>query len=174
MSLNGAPASVNITEIAFETPNLNGSSRLPIIEFGSEISRENLQVVGIFDSNRPGIGSQYSGAVFRLEDLQGWVSLQDPKQETDIVSAFLVAYKADHFIQEIDKDYLKTKLDSLKTVIPTAIDPKTGESKEIYKVSSARLDFFGLAAFFITLMSTILTSLGFLIMLTGGLLITNI
>ena len=118
--LNGAPASVNITEIAFETPNLNGSSRLPIIKFSSEISRENLQVVGIFDSNRPGIGSQYSGAVFRLEDLQGWVSLQDPKQERDVVSAFLVAYKTDHFIQEINKDYLKVHAGSAKYVMPNS------------------------------------------------------
>ncbi|UCD26174.1 MAG: FtsX-like permease family protein, partial [Candidatus Bathyarchaeota archaeon] len=42
------------------------------------------------------------------------------------------------------------------------------------QVTSARLDFFGFVEFAITIMSTILTSLGFLIMLTGVLLITNV
>jgi len=174
ISLNGTRASVNITEIAFETPTLNGSSRLPIIKFASEISRIELQVVGIFDSNRPGIGSQYSGAVFRLEHLQEWISLKDPKRETDIVSAFLVAYIADHFVLEIDEDYLRAKVELLEDAIPEEVDPQTGEAEKIYQVTSARLDFIGIAAFFITLMSTILTSLGFLITLTGVLLITNI
>ncbi len=174
MSLNGTQASVNITEIAFESPNLNSGSRLPIVKYSSGISRVDLQVVGIFDSNHPGISSQYSGAVFKLEHLQEWISLQDPKHVTDIVSAFLVTYKGDHFVQEINKDYLKGKVDSLKASVPQEVDPKTGISKEIYQVSSARLDFFGLAEFFITLMSTMLTALGFLIMLTGVLLITNI
>ena len=173
-SLNGTRASINITEIAFETPTLNGSSRLPIIKFSSEISRVELQVVGIFDSNRPGIGSQYSGAVFKLEHLQEWLSLKDPERETDILSAFSVAYKADHFIQEIDEDYLRTKVELLEEAIPEEVDPQTGEAQQIYKVTSARLDFFGFASFFITLIGTILTSLGFLITLTGVLLITNI
>ncbi len=174
ISFNGTRASINISEIAFETPTLNGSSRLPIISFTPEISRVELQVVGIFDSNRPGIGSQYSGAVFKLEHLQDWISLQDPKRETDIISAFLVTYKADHFILEIDEDYLRTKVESLEDAIPEEVDPQTGEAQKIYQVTSARLDFFGFAEFFITLLSTILTSLGFLITLTGVLLITNI
>ncbi len=174
ISLNGSRASINITEIAFETPTLEGSSRLPMIKFASEISRVELQVVGIFDSNRPGIGSQYSGAVFRLEHLQEWISLKDPKRETDIVSAFLVAYIADHFVLEIDEDYLRTKVELLEDAIPEEVDPQTGEAQKIYQVTSARLDFFSIAAFFITLMGTILTSLGFLITLTGVLLITNI
>ncbi|UCC58325.1 MAG: ABC transporter permease, partial [Candidatus Bathyarchaeum sp.] len=173
-SFNGTLANVNITEIAFETPTLNGSSRLPIKKVTSEISRAELQVVGIFDSNRPGIGSQYSGAVFKLEHLQEWISLKDPERETDIVGAFSVAYKADHFIQEIDEDYLRTRVDLLESIIPEELDPQTGEAYPIYRVTSARLDFFGFAAFFITLIGTILTSLGFLIMLTGVLLITNI
>jgi ABC-type antimicrobial peptide transport system permease subunit len=174
VSLNGTRASLNVTEIAFETPNLNGSSRLPIIEFASEISQVELQVVGIFDSNRPGIGSQYSGAVFKLEHLQEWISLQDPNRETDIVSAFLVTYKADHFVREIDENYLRNKVELLENAIPQEVDSQTGETQKIYQVTSARLDFIDIAEFFITLMSTILTSLGFLITLTGVLLITNI
>jgi ABC-type antimicrobial peptide transport system permease subunit len=174
VSLNGTRASINVTEIAFETPKLNGSSRLPIIEFASEISKVELQVVGIFDSNRPGIGSQYSGAVFKLEHLQEWISLQDPNREIDIVSAFLVTYKADHFVREIDENYLRTKVELLENAIPQEVDSQTGETQKIYQVTSARLDFIDIAEFFITLMSTILTALGFLITLTGVLLITNI
>jgi ABC-type antimicrobial peptide transport system permease subunit len=173
-SFNGTRASVSITEIAFESPTLTGSSRLPIIKLASELSRVELQVVGIFDSNRPGIGSQYSGAVFKLEHLQDWISLKDPEREKDIVSAFSVAYKTDHFIREIEEDYLRIKIDLLEAAIPEEIDPQTGEAQQIYQVNSARLNFFDFASFFITLIGTILTSLGFLITLTGVLLITNI
>ena len=174
MSLNGTRASVNLTEIAFETIGANGSFRVPIIEYSTEISRVKLQVMGIFDSNRPGIGSQYSGAIFKLEHLQEWISLKDPTRETDLISAFSVAYKTDHFIQEIEEESLKNKVKLLEDTIPIETDPLTGEEKKIYQVNSARLDFFGFASFFITLISTILTSLGFLITLTGILLITNI
>ena len=153
---------------------INITSGLPIITPVQEILRVELQIVGFFDSKRPGIGSQYSGAVFRLEHLQEWISLQDPERETDIVSAFLVAYKSDHFVLEIDEDYLRTKVELLEDAIPEEVDPQTGKAQKIYQVTSGRLDFFGFAAFFISLMSTMLTSLGFLIMLTGVLLITNV
>ena len=167
MSSNGTQASVDITEIAFGPLS-------PIISFVPETARVDLQVVGIFDSNRPGISSQYPGAVFKLNHLQQWLSLQDPQKETDIINAFLVALKANHFTSEIKEDYLKSKVKSLEEAIPTYIDAQTGEVQKIYQISSARLDFFGLAAFIITLLSTILTALGFLIMLTGVLLITNV
>jgi ABC-type antimicrobial peptide transport system permease subunit len=174
ISSNASQANINITEIAFETPTQTGSSRTPIIIFTPEISRVELQIVGFFDSKRPGIGSQYRGAIFKLDHLQQWLSLQDPKQETDIISAYLVSYKADHFILEIDEADLKAKVELLEEIIPEETDPKSGETKKIYEVNSARLNFFGLAGFFITIMSTILTSLGFLITLTGILLITNV
>jgi ABC-type antimicrobial peptide transport system permease subunit len=174
LSLNGTNAKLNITEIAFETSNQTNFQRLPLIEYSSNISRINLQVVGIYDSNRPGIGSQYSGAVFRIDHLQDWLSLKDQNQQTDIISAFSIAYKGDHFVKEIDQDYLQTKVDKLKATIPKDINPDTGKSIDIYQISSARLTFFDIASFFITLMSTMLTALGFLIMLTGVLLITNI
>lgn len=153
---------------------INATSGLPIITPVQELLRVELQIVGFFDSKRPGIGSQYSGAVFRLEDLQEWISLQDPGRETDIVSAFLVAYKTDHFALEIDEDYLRTKVELLEETIPEEVDPQTGKTQKIYQVTSARLDFFGFLTFAITIMGTILTSLGFLIMLTGVLLITNV
>jgi len=153
---------------------INATSGLPIITPVQELLRVELQIVGFFDSKRPGIGSQYSGAVFRLEHLQEWISLQDPGRETDIVSAFLVAYKTDHFALEIDEDYLRTKVELLEETIPEEVDPQTGKTQKIYQATSARLDFLGFAAFFITIMGTILTSLGFLIMLTGVLLITNV
>ncbi len=152
----------------------NTTSSQPIITPIQEILNVELQIVGIFDSKRPGIGSQYSGVVFRLEHLQEWVSLQDPKHETDIVSAFLVAYKADHFLVEIDEDYLRTKIDLLEDAIPEEVNPQTDNVQKIYEVTSDRLNFFSYAKFFITLMSTMLTSLGFLITLTGVLLIINV
>jgi len=153
---------------------INATSGLPIITPVQELLTVELQIVGFFDSKRPGIGSQYSGAIFRLEHLQEWISLQDPMRETDIVSAFLVAYKTDHFALEIDEDYLRTKVELLAETIPEEVDHQTGKTQKIYQVTSTRLDFFGFAAFFITIMGTILTSLGFLIMLTGVLLITNV
>lgn len=174
MSFNGAASNINITEIAFETTTPNGNIRVAIYQYNSEISRTDLKVVGIFDSNRPGIGSRYPGVVFGLEDLQQWLSQSDPRRQIDIVSSFLVAYKGNHFVQEIDKNYLQTKLDAANNAIPKEIDPKTGQVREAYKVTSSRLDFINLADFFITLISTMLTALGFLITLTGILLITNI
>ncbi len=174
LSLNGTNAKLDISEIAFETSNQTGSQRLPLVTYSSNTSRVNLQVVGVYDSNRPGIGSQYSGAVFRLEDLQSWLSLKDKNQQTDIISAFSIAYKGDHFVREIDEDFLQAKVDHLNATIPKDVNPDTGEPVDIYQISSARLNFFDLASFFITLMSTMLTALGFLIMLTGVLLITNI
>ena len=174
MSLNGTNAKLDITEIAFETSNQTDSQRLSLAKYTSEISRVDLQVVGVYDSNRPGIGSQYSGAVFRLEYLQDWLSLKDQNQQTDIISAFSIAYKGDHFVKEMDENYLQAKVDHLNATIPRETDPVTGEPIDIYQINSARLNFFDLASFFITLMSTMLTALGFLIMLTGVLLITNI
>jgi len=152
---------------------INATSGLPIITPVQELLRVELQIVGFFDSNRPGIGSQNSGAVFKMEHMQEWISLQDPQRNTDIVSAFQVAYKSDHFTLEIDEDYLRTKVESLEEVIPEE-DRQSGKVEKIYSVTSSRLDFFVFAGFFITLLSTILTSLGFLITLTGILLITNV
>ena len=174
MSFDGTPAAVNITEIAFETMTPDGFQRVPIIDFVPEVSKVDLNVVGIFDSNRPGIGSQYSGAVMRLEHLQDWLSLSDPNRETDLISTFLVSYQADHFILEIDEDYLQTQVDLVEDSIPEKVDSETGNAQKIYRVTSNRLDFISFADFFITLMSTMLTALGFLITLTGILLITNV
>jgi ABC-type antimicrobial peptide transport system permease subunit len=174
LSLNGTNAKLSISEIAFETSNQTGSQRLSIAKFSSDISRVDLQVVGVYDSNRPGIGSQYSGAVFRLNYLQDWLTLKDQNQQTDIISAFSIAYKTGHFVKEIDENLLQSKVDYLNATIPRETDPNTGEPVDIYTISSERLNFFDIASFFITLMSTMLTALGFLIMLTGVLLITNI
>jgi ABC-type antimicrobial peptide transport system permease subunit len=174
VSIDGMPGSVNITKIAFETRTDTGFSQVPIVSYTSGLSRVDLQVVGIFDSNRPGIGSQYQGAVFKLEHLQQWLSLQDPEQETDIISAYLVSYKSDHFTREINKDELKAKVDFLKQTIPEETNTQTGETEKIYQVNSARLNFFNIAGFIISLLSTILTALGFLVTLTGVLLITNV
>jgi ABC-type antimicrobial peptide transport system permease subunit len=133
-----------------------------------------LNIVGIFDSKRPGIGSQYRGAVFTLEHLQAWVSLQDPLRQKNRVTAYLVALKTDHFTSEIDEEYLQEQVDELEAAIPEKVDPSTGTSYKIYSVESPRLTFFSIAELILTLMSTMLTALGLLIMITGVLLITNV
>lgn len=173
-SFDGNPASIEITEIAFETLTPDGTQRIPIISFTPELSKVELQVVGIFDSNRPGIGSQYSGGVIRLDYLQHWLSLKDPKKETDIISTFLVSYKADHFILQIAEEFLQNKVEQVENSIPEETNLQTGNTQKIYQVTSNRLDFINFAEFFITIMSTMLTALGFLITLTGILLITNV
>ncbi|HLN44320.1 MAG TPA: FtsX-like permease family protein [Candidatus Sulfotelmatobacter sp.] len=174
VSANGTQASVNVTEIAFETASPAGVIRTPIISYTSELAKLYLQVTAIFDSNRPGIGSRYAGAVFKLEHLQEWLSLQDSERKTDIIRAYLISYKTDHFVSEIDKDTLNTKLENLKAIIPKEINSQTNKSEQVYRVSSLRLDFVNIADFFISLLSTILSTLGFLIALTGVLLITNV
>jgi ABC-type antimicrobial peptide transport system permease subunit len=167
MSSDGMPASIDISEIAFETSK-------PVISYTSEIERTDLQVVGIFDSNHPGIGSQYPGAVLKLEHLQQWMNLQDTQKETDRVEAYLVALKTDHFTSEISEDYLKEQVDTLKNAIPEQTNSLTNDPNKIYSVSAPRLTFFNVAEFIMTLLSSMLTALGLLIMITGVLLITNI
>jgi ABC-type antimicrobial peptide transport system permease subunit len=167
MSSDGLPARIEISEIAFETAT-------PVVSYTPEIARVDLQVVGIFDSNHPGIGSQYRGIVFNLEHLQQWMSLQYPQKELDRVSSYLVALKTDHFTSEISEDYLQEKVDIVKADIPENVDSTTGNTQKVYSVSSARLTFFSIAEIVMTLLSTMLTALGLLIMITGVLLITNV
>jgi len=167
MSSDGLPASIEISEIAFETTT-------PVISYTPEIERVDLQVVGIFDSKHPGIGSQYGGIVFKLEHLQQWMSLQFPQKELDRVTSYSVALKTDHFTSEISEDYLQEKVDTVKANIPENVDPTTGNTQKVYSVSSARLTFFSIAEIVMTLLSTMLTALGLLIMITGVLLITNV
>jgi ABC-type antimicrobial peptide transport system permease subunit len=167
MSADGMPASIEISEIAFETSK-------PVIAYTSKIERVDFQVVGIFDSKRPGIGSQYPGAVLRLEHLQQWLSLQERQKETDRVEAYLVALKTDHFTSEISEDYLQERVDIVKAAVPQVVDSSTGNAQNVYSVESARLTFFSVAEIVMTLLSTMLTALGLLIMITGVLLITNV
>jgi ABC-type antimicrobial peptide transport system permease subunit len=167
MSSDGLPASIEISEIAFETES-------PVVSYAPEIARVDLQVVGIFDSKRPGIGSQYRGILFKLKHLQQWMSLQYPIKELDRVTSYLVALKTDHFTSEISEDYLKEKIDVVNANIPENVDPNTGNPQQVYSVSSARLTFFSVAEIVMTLLTTMLTALGLLIMITGVLLITNV
>ncbi len=167
MCYDGEAGSIEVSEIAFETSRT-------VISYSSETERVNFQVVGIFDSNRPGIGSQYRGGVMHLEDLQQWMSLQDRKKVTDRIKAYLVALQTDHFTSEINEDYLQEQVDIVKAAIPENVDPDTGEAQKIYSVQSARLTFFSVAEIIMTLLSTMLTALGLLIMITGVLLITNV
>jgi len=167
MSSDGLPASIEISEIAFETATT-------VVSYTPEIARVDLQVVGIFDSKRPGIGSQYRGIVFKLEHLQQWMSLQYPQEQLDRLTAYSVALKTDHFTSEISEGYLKEQVDLFEAAIPEKVNQATGNTQKIYSVESARLTFFSVAEIVMTLLTTILTALGLLIMITGILLITNV
>ena len=167
MSMNGTQAEIEISEIKFETTT-------PILTYSTETQRVDLQVVGIYNSKHPGIGSQYPGVVLRLEHLQKWMSLQFKDKQTDLIKTYLVALKTDHFTSEISEDFLKEQVDNVKAAIPEKTDVDTGKVGKIYSVSSARLTFFSVAELIMTLLSTMLTALGLLIMITGVLLITNV
>jgi ABC-type antimicrobial peptide transport system permease subunit len=156
------------------TVSVDPATGLPVVTPKYATERVELSIVGVFDSNRPGIGSQYRGAVFTLEHLQAWVSLQDPQRQRNRVTAYLLALKTNHFASEIEEVYLQEQVDALEAAIPETIDPATGASYKVYSVESPRLTFFSIADLILTLMSTMLTALGLLIMITGVLLITNV
>jgi ABC-type antimicrobial peptide transport system permease subunit len=156
------------------TVSINSTTGLPIVTPIYAIESVELNIVGVFDSKRPGIGSQYRGALFTLEHLQDWVSLQDPMREKNRVTSYLVALKTNHFASEIDEEYLQEQVDELEASIPEQVDPSTGDSYKIYRVESPRLTFFSIAELIMTLLSTMLMALGLLIMITGVLLITNV
>ncbi len=156
------------------TVSINSTTGLPIVTPTYAVESVELNIVGVFDSKRPGLGSQYNGALFTLRHLQDWVSLQDPMREKNRVTAYLLALKTDHFTSEIDEEYLQEQVDELEAAIPEQIDPFTGNSYKVYRVESPRLTFFGIAELIMTLMSTMLTALGLLVMITGVLLITNV
>jgi ABC-type antimicrobial peptide transport system permease subunit len=136
--------------------------------------RPQLSITGIFDSKRPGIGAQYTGVIFSLDHLQQWLSLQSLNNQKDQVTTYLVALKTNHFASEISKDYLKQQVDQLKAAIPTQNNTQGGTASKIYTIGAPRLTFFSVAEFFITLLSSMLNALGFLVMITGILLITNV
>ena len=126
--------------------------------------RVELTVVGIYDSNRPGVGSRYQGVLMELEYLQQWRSLQDATRETDAIGSYLVALKTDHFSEEIEEDFLQEQVDLFEAVM----------TPDTYTVSSNRLSFFSISGMIMTLLNTMLGALGMLIMVTGVLLITNV
>ncbi|MFX0184796.1 MAG: ABC transporter permease [Candidatus Hodarchaeota archaeon] len=146
--------------------------------------RVNLTITGIYDSNRPGIGSQYRGILFGLQHLQDWISLQasplivdqifyqEYPHSTDIVSSYVIALQTDHFSSEIDEDYLRTQVEALEEAIPERTE--NGKTYKVYAVDSARLLYFEIIELVFNMLSTFLTTLGLLIIITGILLITNV
>ncbi|MHA2112457.1 MAG: FtsX-like permease family protein, partial [Candidatus Hodarchaeales archaeon] len=136
------------------------------------IERVNLSVMGVYDSKRPGIGAAYGGALFSLEAFQQWQSLQDPTGNQDLVSAYLISYKGNHFEVPIDEDYLQEQYDLLEEALPVKM--VNGEPTDIYAVSSARLIYFTIINAIFGMLSAFLNVLGLLIIITGILLITNV
>lgn len=150
----------------------------------SQTLRVNLTIMGVYDSNRPGIGAQYPGVLFAINELQDWVSLDaDPlivnmisfeisTRRTDFVNTYLVALFTDHFNTEIDVEWLEEQLATLEEAIPKKLI--NGNSLNIYNVESPRLQYLTLIDIMFGFMSAFLNVLGFLIIITGVLLITNI
>jgi ABC-type antimicrobial peptide transport system permease subunit len=136
------------------------------------IERVNLTVMGVYDSKRPGIGATYGGALFSLEAFQQWQSLQYPTGNQDIITAYLICYKENHFEVPIDEDYLQEQYDLLEEVLPVKM--VNGEPTDIYTVSSARLIYFTIINSIFGMLSAFLNVLGLLIIITGILLITNV
>ena len=136
------------------------------------IERVNLSVMGVYDSKRPGIGATYGGALFSLEAFQQWQSLQDPTGNQDLVSAYLISYKGNHFEVPIDEDYLQEQYDLLEEALPVKM--VNGEPADIYAASSARLIYFTIINAIFGMLSAFLNVLGLLIIITGILLITNV
>jgi len=150
----------NLTVVINVDPTTGNFTAVPT--YSTE--RIELTIAGIYDSNRPGIGSRYRGMLMALEDLQQWRSLQDPTRETDTIGSYLIALKTNHFTVEIEEEYLQEQVDLFKASVP----PDT------YTVTSNRLTFFSIAEIIMTLLTTMLGALGMLIMVTGVLLITNV
>lgn len=142
-------------------------------EMNTSISTEhiNLSIVGIYNGQRPGIGAQFGNSIlFPLERLQYLLSWADPQRHTDFVDSYLISFKADHFSEEIEEDFLQSKVDAMEANVP--VTPLGG--LKVYSVESTRLLFFDIMDFIFNMMSAFLNALGMLIITTGLLLITNI
>jgi ABC-type antimicrobial peptide transport system permease subunit len=124
----------------------------------------NLTIMGIYNSGRPGIPSQFRGVLMNLESLQEWITLGDPTLDKNIVNSYLISYKSGHFNNEIDEEFLQEKFDAMEEVI----------NEDLYSISSTRLILFQIIEFIFTILSAMLTTLGLMIVLTGILLITNV
>lgn len=139
---------------------------------------EEFNVVGIFDSNRPGIGASMSGFVINMDQIQYLKSLQlglEGSRNTDILDSYVISLKGDHFNNDIDYDYLKSSVEALSVAVPFINDPENPESMiPYYAIMSERLLYRDIIDFMFVMLNAFLTALGLLIVATGLLLITNI
>lgn len=131
-----------------------------------------LSIVGLYDSDRPGIGAQYQGLLMSMQGLQEWLSLQDVTRNKNIVSSYLISFKSDHFNTKIDTEFLQDQLDSLEEALP--VKTENGNTMNLYVASSPRLLYTEIIDLVFNMMSTFLNVLGLLIVVTGVLLITNV
>jgi ABC-type antimicrobial peptide transport system permease subunit len=157
----------NITLIL--TPNGTGP---PIVSTIFTVERVELSIVGLYDSNRPGIGAQYEGLLMSIDGLRDWLSLLDTSRNKNIVSTYLFSFQTDHFNSKIGKNFLQDQLELLEEKLP--LINQNGDSVNIYVASSPRLLYIEIIDLVFNMMSTFLNVLGLLIVVTGVLLITNV
>ncbi|MHA1330352.1 MAG: ABC transporter permease, partial [Candidatus Hodarchaeales archaeon] len=146
------------------TVTINHTTGQPIYSINYEVMKINLSVVKIFDSKRPGIGAyMHDSVVMSLDNLQRYLSYQDPLKKTDFVDSYLISLKTNHFEKDIDQEYLQSVFDAVKERLPTSLT-----------LSSSRLTFLNSINSIFNLMTAFFTALGVLIITTGLLLITNV
>ncbi|UCG04199.1 MAG: FtsX-like permease family protein [Candidatus Heimdallarchaeota archaeon] len=153
-------------------PVINTTTGFPIFIPVFATERINLSIAGIFDSRRPGIGASYRGILFSMEGLQDWVSLNDIFRKKDIISAYLITFKSNHFETPIKEDFLQEQFDDFEEVLPEKMIE--GKITSVYAIDSARLQYIGIIDLIFNMMSAFLNVLGLLIIITGVLLITNV
>ena len=168
----GLMLQTEFTNLTLTFTQLPNGSYIPSVQ--SNTFLVNLSIVGVYDSNHPGIGAMETSSVGRvvmsLESLQQFTKWSQLNRTTDRISAYYLCYKLHHFSSgEFTQNQLQTIVNEISASIP-----KNADGNPIYSVSSARLTFYALSETISHLLNTFLTVLGLLIVATGLLLITNI
>ena len=171
-SENFKPGLILQTEFTNLTLFLPKGSSTPIVNSTNFLV--NLSIVGIYDSNHPGIGAMQTSNIGRvvmsLQSLQQFTKWGQLDRSTDRISVYYLCYKTNHFGTG---EFSQSQLQTIVTNITASI-PLDTNGKPIFSVTSARLTFYQISALISRLLSTFLTVLGSLIVATGLLLITNI
>ncbi len=129
---------------------------------------------------------QYITNPINKTDITPIIPLTFSYNDTNVISAYYVAFKTDHFTTgEWTKAQLQAKLDYAQKYNPKVVATypngtvvlnadKTPKVVSYFSITSARLQFYQIIDLISNLLNTFLNILGILIITTGLLLITNI